>query len=55
MIFSIPGRGTFQASWSTVVPQGRQFGVVAVVVANGDVNTANNQAGVAFNVAAGPR
>jgi len=55
MSFNIPGRGTFQASWSTVVPQGRQFGVVAVVVANGDVNPANNQADVAFNVAAGSR
>jgi len=55
MVFNLAARGTFQASWSTVVPQGRQFGVVVVVAANGDVNTANNQAGVAFNVAAGPR
>jgi hypothetical protein len=54
IVFNIAARGTFQANWSTAVPPGRQFRVVAMVSSKGDVNTANNQAALTFNVAAAP-
>jgi len=51
VLFNIAGHGIFQASWSTSIPAGQHMQVVVFVIANGDVNPANNQATVAFVVA----
>jgi len=45
---SIAGRGTYMASWSTVLPMGQQVQIVVTVAANGDVNPANNRAVLSF-------
>ena len=50
LVFNISGQGTFLASWSTLIPPGQQMQVVVAVTANGDVNPANNQAALTFNV-----
>jgi hypothetical protein len=52
VIFSIPGRGAFQATWTAVIPTGQKMQLVVSVNANGDLNPANNQATVFFNVPA---
>jgi hypothetical protein len=51
-IFSIPGRGAFQASWTAMIPAGQKMQLVVFGNANGDLNPANNQATVFFNVPA---
>ncbi|HXY23809.1 MAG TPA: hypothetical protein VEI73_04115 [Candidatus Acidoferrum sp.] len=50
LVFNISGQGTFLASWSTLIPPGQQMQIVVAVTANGDVNPANNQAALTFNV-----
>jgi len=50
LIFSIPGRGAFQATWTTAIPAGQKMQLVVFVNASGDVNPANNQATIFFTV-----
>ena len=50
VIFGIAGGGTFQASWTAPIPTARQMQVVVLVIANTDVNPANNQASLLFTV-----
>jgi hypothetical protein len=52
VIFSIPGRGAFQATWTAMIPAGQKMQLVVFVNANGDMNPANNQATVFFSVPA---
>jgi hypothetical protein len=52
VIFSIPGRGAFQAMWTSLIPAGQRMQLVVFVNANGDLNPANNQATVFFSVPA---
>jgi len=52
VIFSIPGRGAFQATWTAMIPAGQKMQLVVLVNANGDLNPANNQATVFFSVPA---
>jgi hypothetical protein len=52
VIFSIPGRGAFQATWTAMIPAGQKMQLVVFVNANGDLNPANNQATVFFSVPA---
>jgi hypothetical protein len=52
VIFSIPGRGAFHATWTAMIPAGQRMQLVVSVNANGDLNPANNQATVFFSVPA---
>jgi hypothetical protein len=52
VIFSIPGRGAFRATWTALIPAGQKMQLVISVNANGDLNPANNQATVFFSVPA---
>jgi hypothetical protein len=52
LVFSIPGRGAFHATWTTMIPAGQKMQLVVFVNANGDLNPANNQATVFFSVPA---
>lgn len=51
MAFNVPSRGTFQASWSALVPAGKQYQVIVTVNARGDLNLSNNRAALAFAIA----
>jgi hypothetical protein len=43
-VFNVPAGGSFQASWSVAMPAGRSVQLTVQVMANGDANSANNQA-----------
>jgi hypothetical protein len=45
-VFNIAAGGSFQASWTAPMPAGRSVQLGVQVMANGDINPANNQAAI---------
>ena len=48
--FDIAAHGTFEATWTTPMPAGRQMRLVVTTSSNGDVNPRNNEAVVSFTL-----